>query len=98
MKYFPILQELFESDTVLFFIMGLIIAVVIGLRLSSPKKLCIGAGISVMIYLVCELVSNIHTNFMAELILLFFGTIAMGGVIGFVIALFVALIRNRKAR
>ena len=33
MKYLPILQELFESDTVIFLIIGMAIALIVGLRI-----------------------------------------------------------------
>lgn len=38
---------------------------------------------SFVLYAVCELASDIHTSFLIEIILLFAGTIALGGVIGF---------------
>lgn len=87
MKYLPIFQELFESDTFIFMMIGIGIAVIAGLRLKNKKK-CITASIaSVVVYVICELVSNIHTTFMLELILLFIGTVAIGCFIGFIICL-----------
>lgn len=85
MKYLPILQELFESDTIIFLIIGVAIAVTIGLRLNNQKKCMVGGVLSLAIYIICELASNIHTNFMLEIILLFIGTVAIGGFIGFII-------------
>lgn len=46
-------------------------------------------------HFVCELASNIHTNFMIELILLFAGTIAIGGVIGFLASIIVVKVRKQ---
>jgi hypothetical protein len=37
MKYIPILQELFESDTVIFLIVGIVIAVIMGLFKKSKR-------------------------------------------------------------
>lgn len=48
------------------------------------------------LYVVCELVSNIHTNYMIELILLFVGTIAIGGIIGFLTSIIVAKVRKHS--
>ena len=67
MKYLPILQELFESDTIVFWIIGLVIAVFIGLRLNSKKQCLTAAVISIAVYAVCEAVSNIRSNYMTEL-------------------------------
>lgn len=98
MKYLPILQELFESDTIVFLIIGIVIALVIGLRLKNHKKYIPGITISVFIYAICELVSNVHTNFMLELILLFVGTVAIGCCIGLIVCLLIKLIQNQKRK
>lgn len=94
MRYFPILQELFESDTVLFFLFGAAAAMALGARRKEKKKLWADAGIAAGLYLVCELLSNTHTNFMLELVLLFFGTVALGCVLGFVICLLAGAVRK----
>lgn len=95
MKYLPILQELFESDTLIFLLIGIIIAVIVGLRLKNHKKCIMAVLISVVIYGICESVSNIHTNFMLELILLFIGTVAIGCCVGFIICLLINFICQR---
>lgn len=95
MKYLPILQELFESDTFLFMILGIIIAVVAGLRMQERKKLVPAIMISVVSYGICEMVSHIRTNFMLELILLFVGTVSVGGCIGFMVCLFIRVLRRK---
>ena len=96
MKYFPILQELFESDTIVFWIIGLVIAVFIGLRLNSKKQCLTAAVISIAVYAVCEAVSNIRSNYMTELILLFIGTVAIGCFIGFLLSLLINAIKTAK--
>ena len=90
MKYLPILQELFESDTIIFLIIGIVIALIAGLWLKNRKRCVIGAALSLALYVICELASNIHTNFLLEIVLLFAGTAAIGCFIGFLINLFFA--------
>lgn len=85
MKYFPVLQELFESDTIIFLIIGMLVSVLTGLRLKSRKKLIVSAGIALLVYAVCELLSNMRSNNMAEILLLFVGTVAIGCFIGFLV-------------
>ena len=96
MKYLPILQELFESDTIIFLIIGIAISVIIGLRLRKNKCL-IGAAISIAIYAVCEFTSNIHTNFMLEFIQLFIGTFAIGCCIGFILCFLIKTLLTHSA-
>ena len=96
MKYLPILQELFESDTFIFLIIGIAVALIVGLRIKNHNKCIAAIGISVATYVICELVSNFNTNFMLELILLFVGTAAIGCCIGFIICLLIKLIKNQK--
>lgn len=96
MKYLPILQELFESDTYVFLIIGIVIAVIVGLRLNNQKNYIMGIIISVAIYALCELASNIHTNYMSELILLFGGTVAIGCGIGFIICFLLRAFKVNK--
>jgi ABC-type transport system involved in cytochrome c biogenesis permease component len=96
MKYLPILQELFTSDTVKFLIVGIVVAVVIGLFLKEQKHFKISLIASVIVYAVCELISNIHTNFMIEIILVFVGTAALGCFIGFLVSLFIRILRRGK--
>lgn len=95
MRYLPILQELFESDSIIFMLIGLILAVFVGIKINETKKIIIGLISSFGLYVVCELVSNIHTNYMFELILLFVGTIAIGGIIGFLVSTIVVKVRKR---
>lgn len=95
MKYFPVFQELFQSDSIIFMLIGLAITVFIGIKLNEIKKIIVCLVSSVALYAVCELISNIHTNYLFELILLFVGTIAIGGIIGFLISAIVVKIRKQ---
>ena len=96
MKFLPILQELFESDTIFLLIIVIAIALIIGLRLKDYKKCRIGISISIVIYCICELLSNFHTNFMFEIILLFVGTVAIGCCIGLIVCPLIKLLRKRE--
>lgn len=95
MKYFSIFQELFQSDSIIFMLIGLAITVFVGIKLNEIKKIIVCLVSSVALYAVCELISNIHTNYLFELILLFVGTIAIGGIIGFLISAIVVKIRKQ---
>jgi ABC-type transport system involved in cytochrome c biogenesis permease component len=94
MKYLPILQELFTSDTVKFLIVGIVIAVAIGLFLKKQKHFEISLIASIVVYAVCELISNIHTNFLVEIILVFAGTAALGCFVGFGVSLLIRMLRS----
>jgi ABC-type transport system involved in cytochrome c biogenesis permease component len=96
MKYLSIFQELFSSDTVIFLIIGIVIAVIIGLSLKKQKNLVFALITSVVIYAICELIENIHTNFMIEIILVFVGTVALGCFFGFLISLLTKKLRRDK--
>lgn len=95
MKYLPIFQELFESDSVAFLLLGLIVAVFIGIKMNDTRQTMISLASSIGLYVACELISNVHTNYMIEMILLFVGTIALGGIIGFLISTIVARVRKQ---
>ena len=89
MKYLPIFEELFSSDTIIFMLVGIAFAAFAGIKMKSIKKNLIGIIVSLSIYVICEVFSNIHTNFMIEFVLLFVGTIAIGCFGGFLIGLIV---------
>ena len=95
MKYLPIFQELFESDSIIFMLIGLVLSLFIGIKINDMKKIMISLFSSFVLYAVCELASNIRTNFMIEIILLFVGTIAIGGIIGFLASIIVVKVRKQ---
>lgn len=95
MKYLPIMGELFSSDSIIFLLIGLIVALIIGLRLKPIKKITIGMVVSIIVYVLCEAFSNIRTTFLFEIIALFIGTVAIGCFIGFLIALIVSKIKKK---
>ena len=96
MRFLPILQELFESDTIIFLLIGIVFSVIIGLRLKKQRKYIVGSIMAAVVYGICELMSNFHTNFMLEIILLFIGTVAVGWCIGFIICFLFRKFATRK--
>ena len=94
MRWFPILDELFTSDSIIFMIIGVIIAIFFSIKMKGPRERLIGLAVSILIYACCELLSNVHTTYMLELILLFAGTVAIGSLIGFLITSIVAKVRG----
>ena len=87
MRHFPILDELFSSDSVVFLIVGLVIAMLIGVKMKETKKRLLGLAASVLLYAACESISNFHTTYLLELILLVVGTSALGSMLGFLITI-----------
>lgn len=83
MKYLPILEELFESDTVIIFLIGLAGALLSGFRLKGYKKTGTAAGISTLVYGVCEAASNLRGSYLQQILLLILGTAALGFLAGF---------------
>ena len=96
MKYLPIMSELFSSDSVIFLLIGMTIVFAIGLVLKSDKKRIVGMVACIIAYVFCEVVSNIPAPFLVSIIALFVGTVAIGGFIGFLVALVVSKIKNKK--
>lgn len=96
MKYLPIMSELFSSDSIFFLLIGVAVAFAVGLILKSDKKRTVGMVVSIIVYALCEVVSNIPAPFLVEIIALLVGTIAIGSFIGFLVALAVSKIKNKK--
>lgn len=95
MKYLPILGELFSSDSAIFMLIGLVIATIIGIKIKNTRKNTIGVAICLLIYVICEILSQaVGMNYLLEIIALFVGTIAIGGFIGFLIGLIVSKVRK----
>lgn len=97
MNFLPIIDELFSSDSIIYMIIGLIIAIVIScFKIRDKRKCLIGMLTGFIVYAVCEAALNIHINNALDLALLFIGTVAIGLFIGFLIGMAVAKIRIRK--
>ena len=95
MKYLPIIRELFASDSMIFMLIGLVFAACVGIKMNDTRKSILCLVSSFVLYAVCELVSNLHTNYIMELMLLFVGTLSIGAIIGFLISLLVMRVRQR---
>lgn len=94
MKYLPILSELFSSDSVIFLVAGLVVAFALGMALKALKKTGIGMMASVVVYALCEALSNVPA-YLVEIITVYIGTIAIGCFVGFLISYLV--LKTRKA-
>lgn len=94
MRYLPIMGELLSSDSIIIMLIGLVVATMIGIKLKSTKKNIVGLGISFAIYVISEIISIIRSIYLLEIILLFVGTLAIGGIVGFLIGLIVSKIRK----
>lgn len=85
MKFLPVLSELFSSDSIIFMIIGFVIAVIISMKISDKRKGVVGMAAGLSVYAVCEIILNIRTNNVLEIGLLFAGTVALGLCLGFLI-------------
>ena len=95
-----ILGELFESDLVLFLLIGFAAATIIGFLLMRKKSLLIGTIISAAVYAVCEIMLSTYVvkAFLSQLLMLFFGTAAVGTAIGFLVGFVIKLIREKAKK
>jgi ABC-type transport system involved in cytochrome c biogenesis permease component len=75
---------------------GIVIAVAVGLFLKEQKHLTRSFIVSIIVYAICEWLSNIHTNFLIEIILVFVGTAALGCCIVFLVSLLIRTLRRGK--
>lgn len=83
-RHFPILCELFESNSVVFLIIGAIFGFLFGFKLTNSKSRIRAVISCVAVYAVCEGIGNIpmRVNFLLDFILLIVGTAALGAVLG----------------
>ena len=93
MRYLPILEELCSSDSILFMVAGIIVALVICVKFCDTKRNLIGLIGSFVVYAICEVLTNFYTNYMLEIALLFVGTLA--AFIGFPIGLIVTIVSGK---
>lgn len=96
MKYLPILDELFSSNSIFVLFLSLAITLILSMKLKDARKYLIGTVASFVVYAVCEALSNIRINNLMEIAVLFTGTIAMGSFAGFLIGLVISKIRKQQ--
>ena len=82
------------STEIMLTLIGLVVAAIIGIVIKNTKKNIVGLGMCFAIYVISEIISNIRSSYLVEIILLFVGTLALGGIIGFLIGLIVSKIRK----
>ncbi len=87
MRYLPILEEVFTSDMWIVLLVGLITFMLASTRQKSFKTKRIGLITCAVVYIACEILSNIRTNNLLEIIWVLVGTIALGGIPGFAIGM-----------
>ena len=96
MKYLPIIEELFQSDSLYIFLIGAVAALFTGLIKLSRKSRIILLCITAVIYVVCEAGMNISTKNSIGFPLFFIGTISLGAFAGFLVTAVFSIIRNKK--
>lgn len=95
MSHFPILQEMLESDSVIFAVIGLILGRAVGMKLKSPKANLIGALISAVVYGICEALTHICSSYMLSFVLLGAGTVAIGATVALLISAVIEKVRSK---
>lgn len=78
MKYLPILDELISSDLIYILLIGIGIAIIFALVNKNCKKKVVVTIVSFIIYIGCEVLCNMIYNYLATIILLFIGCLALG--------------------
>lgn len=96
MKYLPILQELFESDTLWFFLIGAAISAVFMLRRLNRKSSGRGIIVSAAVYALCELIANAPGSYAVEFIALIVGSAALGALAVSLVLLIFCFIKKRR--
>ena len=89
MSHFTILEELFSSDMILFLIAAAAAAAFASVRTKDRRKDLLGIFICAAVYAASEFCCGLNTSYLIEMLLLFAGTTALGGVIGFAAGLLV---------
>lgn len=75
-------------------LIGLAAAAIIGITMKSTKKNAIGLGVCFVIYVFSEITFNLQSSYLLGMTILVVGTLAIGGMIGFLIGLIVSKIRQ----
>ncbi len=96
MKYLPILQELLALNTLVIFLIGLAISILMGLFIKTAKKSLIGLILSLVAYVVCEILQNTQADVGLNIVELFIGTCMLGSALGFFVGLIINMVRSGK--
>lgn len=95
MSHFPILQEMLESNSVIFAVIGLILGRAVGMKLKSPKANLLGALISAAVYAVCEVLAQHPASYALGFALLGAGTVAIGAAVALLISAVIEKVRSK---
>lgn len=95
LKNLPILQELFESDLVIFYALGLVAAFLSSRFLKKEKLLGIGAAAAAALYLICEVIAIARSEYGIGIAVMVLGTLGLGGCLGFLIRLAITRYKNQ---
>lgn len=95
MSRFPILQEMLESNSVIFAVIGLILGRAVGMKLKTPKRNLIGALISAVVYAVCEVLAQHPNSYAMGIALLGIGTVAVGATVALIISAVIEKVRSK---
>lgn len=90
MRYFPILSELFQSNSIVFMLIGAAVGIITSIRISS-RKMIAGLAVSCVGYAVCEFFLNIFNSSYILFVLFFVGTASVGMIIGLLIGILVKI-------
>ena len=72
-------------------------ATIIGMLIKTTKKNKIGFCACLAVYVLSEIISNfIRDSYLLDFLLMFVGTIALGGVTGFLIGVVVSKIKTKE--
>ncbi len=95
MSHFPILQEMLESNSVIFAVVGLILGRAVGMKLKTPKRNLIAALISAVMYAVCEVLAQHPASYAMGIVLLGVGTVAVGATVALLISTVIEKVRSK---
>ena len=97
MRYLPILDELFHSDSGIVLLLAMAAGLAwTGIRAGRPVRWGRLTLLCLAVYAACEILSNFRTTYLAELILLLVGTASLGGAVGVLLGAAVRKLRKAK--
>ena len=76
-------------------LIGIAAVLYIGTITGKPQNKIQGITACLGVYAVCEILVDLRVNYVTEYVFLFIGTIAIGGIIGFLIIFVITRIKKR---
>ena len=97
MKYLPILDELFHSDSVIILLLSMAACLAwTGILAGRPVRWGRLALACLAVYAACEILANFSGTYLAGLLLLLIGTASLGGAAGVLLGAAVRKLRKEK--